>query len=156
MVCLTLRTQDAQFEVLCHGDIMRSLLPLLCLITVRTEGAGAADPGLPFMEYLDKNSLVCLEWGFDIKEGYITFKLTVNTTGWVGLGFSPSGGMEGADIVMGGLGPSGSYFKVSLSKVFSIGKILNGDDSAESTTVIMFVFLCLLGLSCHRALNTFG
>ncbi|XP_074541558.1 DBH-like monooxygenase protein 2 homolog [Halichoeres trimaculatus] len=88
---------------------MRSLLLVLILIVVWT--AGASDPDLPFMEYLDQNRLVCLEWGFDSQKEYIMFRLTVNTTGWVGFGLSPNGGMAGADIVMGGLGPSGSYFK---------------------------------------------
>ncbi|KAI3363745.1 hypothetical protein L3Q82_001359 [Scortum barcoo] len=87
---------------------MRFLLPFLCLFW--TKGAGAPDPDLPFMEYLDQNKLVCLKWGFDNLQGNITFKLVVNTTGWVGFGLSPNEDMVGSDIVMGGLGPSGSYF----------------------------------------------
>ncbi|XP_041814122.1 DBH-like monooxygenase protein 2 homolog isoform X2 [Chelmon rostratus] len=70
----------------------------------------ASDHTMPFMEYLDQNHLVCLKWGFDNLEGNITFKLIVNTTGWVGFGFSPNGGMAGSDIVMGGLGTGGTYF----------------------------------------------
>uniref|UniRef100_A0A8C2H7N4 Monooxygenase, DBH-like 1, like n=1 Tax=Cyprinus carpio TaxID=7962 RepID=A0A8C2H7N4_CYPCA len=42
--------------------------------------------------------------------GTILFELTVNTSGWVGFGFSPKGGMTGADIVIGGVGPEGRYF----------------------------------------------
>lgn len=91
---------------------MRSLLPLLYVFLVGTKRAEAAEPTMPFMEYLDQNHLVCLKWGFDNLQGNITFKLVVNTTGWVGFGFSPNGGMKGSDIVMGGLGPSGSYFAV--------------------------------------------
>ncbi|XP_060907402.1 DBH-like monooxygenase protein 2 homolog [Labrus mixtus] len=90
---------------------MRSLQPFLYLVIFWTVGAEASDPNLPFMEYLDQNELVCLKWGFDSLQGDITFKLVVNTTGWVGFGLSPNGGMQGADIVMGGLGPSGSYFQ---------------------------------------------
>ncbi|KAF1376611.1 hypothetical protein PFLUV_G00213270 [Perca fluviatilis] len=89
---------------------MRSLLPFLYLFSVWTKGARAADPTLPFMEYLDQNHLVCLKWGFDNPQGNITFKLVVNTTGWVGFGFSPNGGMKGSDMVIGGVGPSGIYF----------------------------------------------
>lgn len=66
------------------------------------------------MVYLDEERLVCLKWGFDELQGDITFQLTVNTTGWVGFGLSPNGDMDDADIVMGGLGPSGSYFAVSI------------------------------------------
>ncbi|KAM9353609.1 DBH-like monooxygenase protein 2 homolog [Symphorus nematophorus] len=89
---------------------MHALLPFLYLFLFGTKGAGASDPTVPFMEYLDQNHLVCLKWGFDNQQGKITFKLVVNTTGWVGFGFSPNGGMQGSDIVMGGLGPQGSYF----------------------------------------------
>ena len=34
------------------------------------------------------------------QEHNITFRITVNTLGYVGLGFSPSGGMDGADIII--------------------------------------------------------
>uniref|UniRef100_A0A4W6D3W2 DOMON domain-containing protein n=1 Tax=Lates calcarifer TaxID=8187 RepID=A0A4W6D3W2_LATCA len=92
---------------------MRSLLPLLCLVLAWTKGAGASDHSLPFMVYLDQDHLVCLKWGFDNPQGTITLKVLINTTGWIGFGFSPNGGMAGADIIMGGLGPSGIYFAVS-------------------------------------------
>ncbi len=70
------------------------------------------DPLLPFSEHLDLEHKVRLKWGFDEIQGTILFELTVNTSGWVGFGFSPKGGMTGADIVIGGVGPSGSYFTV--------------------------------------------
>ncbi|KAK1889581.1 DBH-like monooxygenase protein 2 like [Dissostichus eleginoides] len=89
---------------------MHSLLPFLYLFSAWTKGAWAADPTMPFMEYLDEKHMVCLMWGFDNLKGNITFKLEVNTTGWVGFGFSPNGGMKGADMVIGGVGPDGSYF----------------------------------------------
>lgn len=96
---------------------MHSLLPLLCMFFVATQGAEASEPTMPFMEYLDQNHLVCLKWGFDQLQGNITFKLTVNTTGWVGFGFSPNGGMKGSDIVMGGHGQSGNYFTVRCYRI---------------------------------------
>ncbi|KAK5903563.1 hypothetical protein CgunFtcFv8_007333 [Champsocephalus gunnari] len=89
---------------------MHSLLPFLYLFSAWTKGAWAADPTMPFMEYLDEKHMVCLMWGFDNLKGNITFKLEVNTTGWVGFGFNLNGGMKGADMVMGGVGPDGSYF----------------------------------------------
>ncbi|XP_071773863.2 DBH-like monooxygenase protein 2 homolog [Centroberyx gerrardi] len=90
---------------------MRALLPCLSLLLAWPAGAGAADDSvMPFMEYLDPDSLVCLKWGFNKVQGTITFALSVNTTSWVGLGFSPNGGMQGSDIVIGGVGPSGRYF----------------------------------------------
>ncbi|XP_077994651.1 DBH-like monooxygenase protein 1 homolog [Glandiceps talaboti] len=40
-----------------------------------------------------------LYWKYD--EEMITFEVHVRTTGWVGLGFSPNGGMPGSDMIMG-------------------------------------------------------
>ncbi|XP_068580584.1 DBH-like monooxygenase protein 2 homolog [Cebidichthys violaceus] len=111
---------------------MRSLLPLLCLFSVWTKGAGASDPDLPFMEYLDQDHLVCLKWGFDNPGGTITFKLVVNTTGWVGLGFSSDGKMNGSDIVKGGVGPGGSYF----GDYHGVGEVMPVLDEQQSYTLL--------------------
>ncbi len=36
------------------------------------------------------------------------------TTGWIGFGLSPSGEMEGSDVVIGGVDPQGqAYFQVA-------------------------------------------
>ena len=37
-----------------------------------------------------------MKWGF--QDDMIGFHLTVKTTGWIGFGISPYGGMKGADI----------------------------------------------------------
>ncbi|XP_053470259.1 DBH-like monooxygenase protein 2 homolog [Ictalurus furcatus] len=84
------------------------LMPLV-LFLGRTSGADV-NPALPFSEYLDSNANVLLRWGFDLVKDTITFEVTVNTTGWVGFGFSPNGGMAGSDLVIGGVGPGGIYF----------------------------------------------
>ena len=89
-----------------------SLLSFLYLFSVLSAGAEASDHNLTFMEYLDQNHLVCLKWSYDNRQGNITLKFTVNTTGWVSFGFSPNGGMKGSDIVMGGVGSTGVYFTV--------------------------------------------
>ncbi|XP_056261677.1 DBH-like monooxygenase protein 2 homolog [Seriola aureovittata] len=111
---------------------MRSLLPFLCLFLARTKGAVASDPSMPFMVYLDQDHLVCLKWGFDNLQGNIVFKLTVNTTGWVSFGMSPNGGMKGSDIVIGGLGPSGSYF----SDRYATGNAMPLLDAQQSYTLL--------------------
>uniref|UniRef100_A0A3Q2Z9X5 DOMON domain-containing protein n=1 Tax=Hippocampus comes TaxID=109280 RepID=A0A3Q2Z9X5_HIPCM len=87
--------------------------PPLLIHTFHKDAAQASDPSLPFMDYLDTDHLVCIKWGFDDQQGNITFKFIVNTTGWIGFGLSPNGDMIGADLVMGGVGPDGNYFKVS-------------------------------------------
>ncbi|XP_042358874.1 DBH-like monooxygenase protein 2 homolog [Plectropomus leopardus] len=111
---------------------MLSLLSLLCLFLVWTKGAGAVDSNLPFMDYLDQNHLVCLKWGFDNHQGNITFKLIVNTTGWVSFGFSPNGGMKGSDIVIGGVGSSGTYF----SDRHATGNTMPVVDDQQSYTLL--------------------
>lgn len=87
---------------------------LLSLLLAWPPGTGAQqDPLMPFMENLDADRNVILKWGFSEVQGTIMFQLTVKTTGWLGFGFSPNGGMAASDIVMGGVGPNGTYFMVS-------------------------------------------
>ncbi|XP_059354299.1 DBH-like monooxygenase protein 2 homolog [Carassius carassius] len=88
---------------------MGTLSLVLLLLSVQWSWA-QEDPLLPFSEHLDPEHKVQLKWGFDEIQGTILFELTVNTSGWVGFGFSPKGGMTGADIVIGGVGPGGSFF----------------------------------------------
>ncbi|XP_056620191.1 DBH-like monooxygenase protein 2 homolog isoform X2 [Triplophysa dalaica] len=82
---------------------------LLVLVSVRLCWA-QDDPLLPFSEHLDPEHKVRLRWGFDEVRDTILFELTVNTSGWVGFGFSPKGGMNKADIVLGGVGQNGTFF----------------------------------------------
>ncbi|XP_051731145.1 DBH-like monooxygenase protein 2 homolog isoform X2 [Ctenopharyngodon idella] len=86
------------------------ILSLVLLLLSAQWSCAQEDPLLPFSEHLDPEHNVRLKWGFDEIRGTILFELTVNTSGWVGFGFSPKGGMTGADIVIGGVGPKGSYF----------------------------------------------
>ncbi|XP_052390511.1 DBH-like monooxygenase protein 2 homolog isoform X2 [Carassius gibelio] len=88
---------------------MGTLALVLLLLSVQWSRA-QEDPLLPFSEHLDPEHKVRLKWGFDEIQGTILFELTVDTSGWVGFGFSPKGGMTGADIVIGGVGPGGRYF----------------------------------------------
>lgn len=98
------------------------LMPLVLLLG-QTSGA-QVDPTLPFSEYLDSNANVLLRWGFDVVKDTITFEVTVNTTGWVGFGLSPNGGMAGSDIFIGGVSADGMYFTVIsfLFRCFSCAK----------------------------------
>ncbi|XP_077367206.1 DBH-like monooxygenase protein 2 homolog isoform X2 [Festucalex cinctus] len=107
---------------------MLALLPVACLLW--SEGARASDPDLPFMDYLDDRHLVCLKWGFD--DANITLKFIVNTSGWIGFGLSPGGDMAGADLVMGGVGPQGSYFK----DYFSTANSYPTEDRLQSYTLL--------------------
>eukprot|EP00731_Ephydatia_muelleri_P011383 Em0006g277a len=52
-----------------------------------------------------------LQWTFDDVRKTITFNVVVHTTGWVGFGLSPDGGMVGSDVVIGWVSSDGkTYF----------------------------------------------
>lgn len=64
-------------------------------------------------EYLDSNGKYLVQWEAYTDTQTIVFDLTVATTGYVGFGISPVGGMTGADIIIGGVHPNGTvYFSV--------------------------------------------
>ncbi|XP_061609405.1 DBH-like monooxygenase protein 2 homolog isoform X2 [Phyllopteryx taeniolatus] len=114
-------------------DVMLALLPVLRLASlVWTEAAQAWDPDLPFVDYLDDERLVCVKWGFDDARGNVTFKFIVNSTGWIGFGLSPHGDMTGADLVMGGVGPGGTYFK----DYYSTENSYPAEDRQQSYTLL--------------------
>ncbi len=51
-----------------------------------------------------------LHWGFNVEAKTIKFAVNVSTTGWVGLGLSPTGGMSNSDIVIGWVNDQGQVF----------------------------------------------
>eukprot|EP00731_Ephydatia_muelleri_P011381 Em0006g275a len=70
----------------------------------------------PFSSTLASNQatgqpLYQLQWTFDDVRKTITFNVVVHTTGWVGFGLSPDGGMVGSDVVIGWVSSDGrTYF----------------------------------------------
>jgi hypothetical protein len=58
----------------------------------------------------------------------ITFRLSVATHGYIGLGFSPSGGMDGADIAVAWVTPGGA---VKLLDCFAVGNRAPVPDTAQ-------------------------
>lgn len=66
-------------------------------------------------EFLDKNKEVMLKWQPRHQE--ILFRVEAKTRGYVGIGFSPNGGMEGADIVLGWIDDRTSKAYLMVSKV---------------------------------------
>ncbi|CAL8312878.1 unnamed protein product [Lota lota] len=103
-------------------------LALFYLLMAWPTESSAQVVDLPFMEYLDSSRLVLLRWGFDEVQGNITFTVSIQTTGWIGFGLSPNGNMIGADIVTGGVGTSGIYFKDR----HSTGNFLPMEDREQS------------------------
>ncbi|CAG0903301.1 unnamed protein product [Darwinula stevensoni] len=62
-------------------------------------------------EALDSKGQVRLHWTPRITKGDIQFLFVAPSTGWVGVGFSPNGGMIGADMVIGGIRNGSPYFR---------------------------------------------
>ena len=71
----------------------------------------------PFSASLSKDSfgqpIYQLQWTFDVVQQTITFNVLAKTTGWVGFGLSPNGGMVGSDVVTGWVNDTGAYLQVS-------------------------------------------
>jgi len=53
---------------------------------------------------------VILSWELNAQETDITFELWAETTGYVGFGISPQGGMAGADIFIAGVDSTGTPY----------------------------------------------
>ncbi|XP_062515715.1 DBH-like monooxygenase protein 1 homolog [Corticium candelabrum] len=65
-------------------------------------------------QYLDASTqkyLLC--WKVDWSDRSITFSAKVATTGWIGLGFSPTGFMPNSDVVIGWVKDGQGYLKVA-------------------------------------------
>ena len=54
-----------------------------------------------------------LHWTVDRGKKFITFEVSVKTTGWVGFGISPFGGMTKADIAIGWVRDGKVWFQVN-------------------------------------------
>jgi hypothetical protein len=59
---------------------------------------------------LDDEGKVVLAWEYEESTEIITFELEVETTGFVGIGISPTGSMKGADIYIAGVYPNGTNY----------------------------------------------
>ena len=59
------------------------------------------------------HSRYTLYWDYNPTNNNISFAVRAQTTGWVGFGISPNGGMIGSDVVIGWVQDGRSYFNVS-------------------------------------------
>lgn len=86
--------------------------PLLALwALLSATAAGSPGRGFPHATVLDPEGKYWLRWGR--QGGRLAFRLEVRTTGYVGFGFSPTGTMAAADIVVGGVAHGRPYLQVS-------------------------------------------
>ena len=66
-----------------------------------------------------------LYWNVDEPTGNLSLAVRVQTTGWVGFGVSPNGGMPNSDVVMGWVKDDGTVvFQVSPPCMPAIGLLL--------------------------------
>lgn len=89
--------------------------PLLLLwgLLPGAAAAGGLGRALPHRTVLDSEGKYWLSWG--PRGDRLAFRLEVRTAGYVGFGFSPTGAMAGADIVVGGVAHGRPYLQVSAS-----------------------------------------
>nr|CAB3263917.1 DBH-like monooxygenase protein 1 homolog [Phallusia mammillata] len=80
---------------------MASIFRVLCIGLTLMLGCQGQTPSQPYgnNRQLDTAGNVYLYWDFNTT--HITLEVHGQTTGWVGFGISPGGGMTGADIIVG-------------------------------------------------------
>ncbi|CAF3224386.1 unnamed protein product, partial [Rotaria sp. Silwood2] len=82
-----------------------------------------SSPIAPFTNYTHSTELQAniadLWWTTDDVKEEITFELHIRSTGWIALGISPAGGMQGADIAIGWVDSLG---KVTIQDRHAFGK----------------------------------
>jgi len=59
-------------------------------------------------------------YSYDVDAKTIRMAVQVQTTGWIGFGFSPNGGMVGSDVVIGWVDKFGYTFFQVYTKVYCI------------------------------------
>ena len=92
------------------------VVALLTLGLLPAVFAGVQDLSSYPLSAVLREGVYTLHWSFDARAQNIRFAVNVSTTGWVGLGLSPTGGMANSDIVIGWVNSSGQAFlQVNLS-----------------------------------------
>ena len=97
---------------------MRRLIFLCLVLFSEVFGHGGHDDGHSYewehQVALDPEEKIWVWWTADVEDKTITFKVQSKAKGWSAVGFSPNGGMEGADILYFWLDGSGTpVIKVS-------------------------------------------
>ncbi len=94
--------------------MMLGTVVTLSLLALTVYGAHDLSQEYRFSAILDRDGLYELHWNYDLSAQTISFAVRVQTTGWVGFGISPDGGMVGSDVVIGWVESEGTVqFHVS-------------------------------------------
>lgn len=88
------------------------LLPASSIISANFLTSNSIPPEADYKgsEYLDCDQTFLVHWSIINAEETIYFELVAKTTGFVGFGISPKGGMTGADIVIAGVSSNHSTY----------------------------------------------
>jgi len=68
---------------------------------------------------LDKEGKYNMFYSIDEEASVLMIAVRVQTTGWIGLGFSPNGQMPGSDVVIGWVDSTGKSF-LQVNKNFAV------------------------------------
>ena len=101
---------------------MKSLLYLLALLSV-VLGNFSSRYAFNRTLYDRGGDTYVLHWNFSIAERTIAFAVNVSTTGWVGFGVSPNGGMLNSDVVIGWVRNGRAYLHVSLCEMIQLESV---------------------------------
>ncbi|XP_064638025.1 DBH-like monooxygenase protein 2 homolog [Lineus longissimus] len=83
---------------------------MVCLVVLRAQAMPSPSRPYPNQKIMDSNGNYHLYWLYDHTS--ITFEIIAKTTGYIGLGWSPKGGMANGDIIISGVYANGTdYFK---------------------------------------------
>ncbi|XP_078495693.1 DBH-like monooxygenase protein 1 [Ciona intestinalis] len=108
---------------------MQKDLHLVCFVlasvVVAVNGAPNATEPYDHHSELDTHGQMKLYW--NVNGSYITLELHGNTTGWIGMGFSPGGAMIGADIFVGWVSSGTAYITVKPIANFFLSPIYPQD-----------------------------
>ncbi|XP_078511754.1 putative DBH-like monooxygenase protein 2 [Lissotriton helveticus] len=83
-------------------NMSRQVLYFLSLLSL----AGGQMEDLRFSKAMNPEGTVVVRWDINKATEEITIEMEARTLGWIGFGLSPSGGMIGADIAIGGVMPN--------------------------------------------------
>ncbi|XP_022094715.1 DBH-like monooxygenase protein 1 [Acanthaster planci] len=91
---------------------------------------------------LAENDSYVLEWSYTVED--VVFRVRAKTLGWVGLGFSPSGGMKGADLVIGWVQDGEAYLTDRFARAneqpqkdnHQDYELLSGEEANQHTTLV--------------------
>ena len=122
--------------------MMRSLLCLLALLPL-VLGNLSSRYAFSSTLYNRNGDTYVLHWNFSTAERTIAFAVNVSTTGWVGFGLSPNGGMVNSDVVMGWVRSGQAYFHVSLLLKIKIKK-LQTPRAKLNVNLVDHIIICML------------